>query len=73
MEQTALRVTHERMPECFGMSAAFMGEEESAGGRRLARCEELIAFDYVAQPATVPSGLFAAGVHRQACRKRGAS
>lgn len=30
----------ERMPECFGMSAAFMGEEESAGGRRLARCEE---------------------------------
>jgi hypothetical protein len=55
------------------MSAAFMGEEESAGGRRLARCEELIAFDYVAQPATVPSGLFAAGVHRQACRKRGAS
>ena len=50
----------ERMPECFGMSAAFMGEEESAGGRRLARCEELIAFDCVAQPAAMPSGLFAA-------------
>ena len=50
----------ERMPECFGMSAAFMGEEETAGGRRLARCEELIAFDCVAQPAAMPSGLFAA-------------
>jgi hypothetical protein len=50
----------ERMPECFGMSAAFMGEEESAGGRRLARCEELIEFDCVAQPAAMPSGLFAA-------------
>ena len=50
----------ERMPACFGMSAAFMGEEESAGGRRLARCEELIAFDCVAQPAAMPSGLFAA-------------
>jgi len=50
----------ERMPECFGMSAAFMGEEQTAGGRRLARCEELIAFDCVAQPAAMPSGLFAA-------------
>ena len=52
----------ERMPECFGMSGAFMGEAEMAGeGRQLARCTELLAFDCVAQPAAMPSGLFSRG------------
>ena len=51
----------ERMPECFGMSAAFLGDEAVAeSGKKLARCEELVAFDCVAQPAAMPSGLFAA-------------
>jgi len=51
----------ERMPECFGMSGAFMGEAEVADGRQLARCSELLAFDCVAQPAAMPSGLFERG------------
>ena len=48
----------ERMPESFGLSAAFMGESEFMDGRPTARCTELLAVDCVAQPAANPNGLF---------------
>lgn len=52
----------EKMPECFGLSAAFMGKEESKGGKKFARCTELLAVDCVAQPAANPDGMFGAKV-----------
>ncbi|MCC6739188.1 MAG: hypothetical protein IT452_09085 [Planctomycetia bacterium] len=48
----------ERMPTCFGLSAAFVGQEEVREGRKLARCQELLAVDCVTQPAANPTGLF---------------
>lgn len=53
----------QKMPECFGMSAAFKGSGEllKAGdkkGRKAARCERLLAVDCVTQPAANPDGLF---------------
>lgn len=53
-----------KMPECFGLSAAFMGKEEDRGGKKFARCTELISVDCVAQPAANPDGLFSARVDR---------
>lgn len=50
----------ERMPRNVGLSAAFMGEDEVAGGVKRARCSELISVDLVAQPAANPNGLFEA-------------
>lgn len=48
----------QEMPECFGLSAAFMGKGEPDGsGGQLARCSELMAVDLVAQPAANPDGL----------------
>lgn len=49
------------MPECIGLSAAFMGDDEKrADGKIAARCNELISVDVVANPAANPSGFFEA-------------
>lgn len=50
----------ERMPQNVGLSAAFMGKDETCGGRTCARCSDLISVDLVAQPAANPDGLFEA-------------
>lgn len=55
----------ERMPDCFGLSAAFAGPpkgEKRKDGKQAARCEELLAVDCVAMPAANPAGLFEAVV-----------
>ncbi len=49
------------MPECIGLSAAFMGDDEKRlDGKTAARCNELISVDVVANPAANPSGFFEA-------------
>lgn len=52
----------ERMPGCFGLSAAFVGEGAAVKGRKMkaARCTELLSVDCVTQPAANPDGLFEA-------------
>ncbi len=51
----------ERMPGCFGLSAAFKGEgSKVAGGKKAARCSKLLAVDCVTAPAANPGGLFSA-------------
>lgn len=50
----------EKMPESVGLSASFMGENESKGGKHFARCEDLISVDLVATAAANPDGLFSA-------------
>jgi uncharacterized protein YcfJ len=51
----------QRMPECIGLSAAFLGEDEKrADGKTAARCEELVSVDVVANPAANPNGFFEA-------------
>jgi hypothetical protein len=53
-----------RMPDCFGLSAAFAGPPEGEKlptGKKAARCEELLAVDCVAMPAANPAGLFSDG------------
>ena len=50
----------ERMPSCFGLSAAFVGKEEAREGKKFARCAELLSVDCVTQPAANPDGLFEA-------------
>jgi len=57
-----------RMPDCFGLSAAFAGPpkgEKRKDGKQAARCEELLAVDCVAMPAANPAGLFEAAVDTQ--------
>jgi uncharacterized protein YjiS (DUF1127 family) len=49
----------ERMPQNFGLSTAFLpADPEAKGGKKFARCEELLSVDLVAQPAANPGGLF---------------
>lgn len=50
----------QRMPNCFGLSASFVGKEEVRGEQKFARCTELLSVDCVPQPAANPTGLFAA-------------
>ena len=60
-EYDALMERALRMPDCFGLSAAFSGPpkgERMPTGKKAARCEELLAVDCVAMPAANPSGLF---------------
>ena len=60
-EFDALMERATRMPDCFGLSAAFAGPpkgEKRTDGKQAARCEELLAVDCVAMPAANPSGLF---------------
>lgn len=54
----------ERMPNNFGLSAAFMGKEETKGTKKFARCTELVSVDLVAQPAANPDGLFESRVDK---------
>lgn len=52
-----------KMPENFGLSAAFKGKGvKGAGGKNFARCSKLLAVDLVENPAANPDGLFAARV-----------
>lgn len=60
-EFDALMERATRMPDCFGLSAAFAGPPEGEKlktGKKAARCEELLAVDCVAMPAANPAGLF---------------
>jgi hypothetical protein len=64
-EFDALMERATRMPDCFGLSAAFSGPpkgEKRKDGKQAARCEELLAVDCVAMPAANPAGLFEAVV-----------
>lgn len=50
-----------KMPEGVGLSAAFCGEDDPKPGDKkmqLARCDELISVDLVANPAANPTGMF---------------
>lgn len=63
-EFDALMERATRMPDCFGLSAAFAGPPEGEKlptGKKAARCEELLAVDCVAMPAANPAGLFSDG------------
>lgn len=52
-----------KMPENFGLSAAFKGRgEKGIGGRQFARCTKLLAVDLVENPAANPDGLFSVPV-----------
>lgn len=52
-----------KMPENFGLSAAFKGKgEKGKGGKNFARCSKLLAVDLVENPAANPDGLFSAKV-----------
>ena len=60
-EFDALIERAERMPDCFGLSAAFTGPpkgERRKDGKKAARCDELLAVDCVPMPAANPAGLF---------------
>lgn len=66
-EYDTLMERAEKMPECFGLSAAFKGGGEvlrvgTKAGKKAARCERLLAVDCVTQPAANPDGLFSAAV-----------
>lgn len=50
------------MPENIGLSASFMGKDEEKGGKKFARCSDLVSVDLVATPAANPDGLFEARV-----------
>jgi len=54
----------ERMPGNVGLSAAFLGDDETRkvgkDAKKFARCSELLSVDLVAQPAANPDGLFEA-------------
>jgi hypothetical protein len=51
----------ERMPTCFGMSAAFKGSGvKMASGKKAARCFALKSVDCVTAPAANPDGMFSA-------------
>src|SRR5436190_643171 len=48
-----------KMPENFGLSAAFKGKGvKGVGGKNFARCSKLLAVDLVENPAANPDGLF---------------
>ena len=46
------------MPDCFGLSVSFTGEDEIVGGQICTRCEEIFSCDLVTEPAACPTGLF---------------
>lgn len=52
----------ERMPEGLGLSAAFEPPtgDSFVAGKKMARCEDLLAVDLVTMPAANPSGIFSA-------------
>ncbi len=46
------------MPESFGLSIVFSGENEKKDGQNCARCSDIYACDLVDDPAANPTGLF---------------
>lgn len=46
------------MPDCFGFSVNFTGEDEIVGQCISVRCEEIFSCDLVTEPAACPTGLF---------------
>lgn len=59
--------TAERMPNGVGLSVAFVGPDKPIignDGRKKARCQELLACDYVTMPAANPDGLFSRPVDK---------
>ncbi len=48
----------EKMPQSFGLSIVFSGENEEKDGKTFARCTEIYACDLVDDPAANPTGLF---------------
>jgi vacuolar-type H+-ATPase subunit I/STV1 len=52
----------EKMPQNVGLSASFTGKDELIGGRKHARCNDVISVDLVSSPAANPSGLFSSKV-----------
>lgn len=64
-EYNKLMERAETMPSCFGLSAAFKGGGMPVkGGKKAARCEQLLAVDCVTAPAANPDGLFSAKVDK---------
>lgn len=50
------------MPDTFGFSMAFGGEDEKKDGKIFARCDEIYSADLVCTPAANPAGLFEAKI-----------
>ena len=48
------------MPDTFGLSISFSGQDEEIDGTHFARCSELYSVDLVTEPAANPTGLFKA-------------
>lgn len=48
----------EKIPDTFGFSVAFSGEDQTIGKKLFARCEEIYSADLVSEPAANPTGLF---------------
>lgn len=55
----------EKQPETVGLSVTFRGAPENKGGKKYARCTELVTCDLVPHPAANPDGMFAASVDSQ--------
>jgi hypothetical protein len=49
------------IPDTFGLSVSFTGQDEIRPGKVLARCTEIYSADLVPEPAANPSGLFSKG------------
>lgn len=48
----------EKIPDTFGFSVAFSGEDQAIGKKLFARCQEIYSADLVSEPAANPTGLF---------------
>ena len=46
------------MPDCFGFSVSFIGEDEIVDNQICVRCDEIFSCDLVTEPAACPTGLF---------------
>ena len=46
------------MPDCFGFSVSFDGEDEIVNNQLCTRCDEIFSCDLVTEPAACPTGLF---------------
>jgi hypothetical protein len=50
-----------RQPKTVGLSVTFRGSPETKGGKKHARCTELVSTDLVPHPAANPDGMFEEG------------
>jgi hypothetical protein len=50
----------EKIPDTFGLSVNFIGDDETIDGKTYARCSELFSADVVTEPAANRNGLFSA-------------